>query len=554
MTILVKDGRAQILKGGMRVGARQRSVGRFGSVGCVCQGKQRLGLIVLGPTGKAKLSGTRLSGLGRLGVMGDTTVQTAPVGSQAGQAASGGTVLVYKATLPIGSGASTPSVTPGGSGWSASGLPAVNAPPAPAPVSGTTTTPNPQAVAALTAAGYGSMVMPRGLSGLGDSSSLSTDAKIAASTAATGLSVGIAAGTLVGAAASSAAATAVLGAAAAGAIGGSFFPIVGTVIGAVIGIIVGLFGAKQKSPPVTQAEIDQATAFLGSYRTIAGTIVGRAFTLSQMQDIAISFAIVKRNPGDVLTQQAISYVWSEYTARLNQLFTAMAAAPAGAQISLPDIKGIPGHPNDFNPNLYYTFTNPGVNAPSDIVGLIFAQLQYAIDCCLYVGTKDVPGLTTATCANLYLAAPYPQFACDLVDWYRSSNPAWDVTGAVVTTQDQNLTLNAPVTTSTAPPPGSVSTFGPAATAAANLPASASASAPVPAPALAAPVSASSPVQSGPMQSLPSPFSSGPVDSTVALPTVATPTVAAPAAAGMDLGSIALIGGAGILALLLLRKK
>jgi hypothetical protein len=529
--IVVKDGQAKVLRGGARLGNLQR----FGTLGCNCQpavrqGKKKLGLIVVDNSGRPKIKG--------LGSLGAASVQTAPVGSQASQAASGGTVLVYKATLPIAS-ASTPSVTAGGKGWSASGLPAVTAPPAPAPVAGTSTpapstaTVVPPGMTAQQAAAFAKISGKSNLSGLGQ--------------AVTGASVTVS----------------TLRDASLGASAGSFFPVIGTAIGAVVGAIIGIassiFGGKSTSPPVTAAQIAQAQSFLSQYQQVAGTIVGRAFSQSQMQDIAISFAIAKRNPGDTLTQQAIGYVWAEYTARLNQLFSAMAAAPIGNQISLSDIKGIPGHPNDFNPNLFYTFTNPGVNAPSDIVGLIFAQLQYAIDCCLYVGTKDVPGLTTQTCAALYLYAPYPQFACDLVDWYRASIPAWDVTGAVVATEDQTLSLPAPAPAASAPAVGSPASIGaPAAAAAQPTPVASTINPAVPVP---SPVAASTPVVASPTQqivSLPSVMGSPAVASTPVAPqTVGAPTVGAQtlsAPSGLSLSDMGLIAGAGLLAYLLLKGK
>jgi hypothetical protein len=558
MTIIVKDGRAQILKGGMRVGRMQ-----MGALGCGCgpsvrQGKSRLGLIVVDGRGAARIAG--MARFGSLGATASSTVQTAPVGSQAAQAASGGTVLVYKSSIAVGS-AGTPGQT--AQGFTATGLPRVTGVPAPAPVAGTTT-PAPSAaqiasttqpaappsapvaasvpavtVSVASSANRAAAARKPGtqVNGLGrmGATGVQSATTVLATTGA-GLSAGIAAST---------AATALLGSAAAGAIGGSFFPVVGTVIGAIVGVIAGLFASKPKSPPITAAEQQQAQQFLTSYQSIAGTIVGRAFTQSQIQDLACSFAIVKANPGTQLTQIDLTYVWDEYTARLNQLFTALAGSPVGAQISLSDIKGIPGHPNDFNPNIFYTFTNPGVNAPSDIIGLIFAQLQYSIDCALYVGTKDVPGLTNAVCANLYLAAPYPQFACDLVDWYRSSYPAWDVQGAVVTTQDQTLSLPAPVVTSTPPAPGSPASVGPAATAAANLPQTT---------VVTSPVSTSTPAVASPVQ----PIVITTPASVMSSPAVVSPTqqpivVTAPAASGPSTTTLALIAGAAILAIIATRK-
>jgi hypothetical protein len=219
---------------------------------------------------------------------------------------------------------------------------------------------------------------------------------------------------------------------------GAFAGPIGAAVGLVVGIIMGLFAKKAASPPTTQAQIQQAQTFISTYKSMAGTVIGRAYPLSTMQDMAMAFCINAdveyNNAGGCGDQAGIQNTWNEQLARLNLFFTACAANPVGTQITLRDIPSLPGHGNT-NMNVTFSFPNPGAQAPNYILAPYYAQYFYTM-CNIF---QD-----SANCAGLQLTSPVPQFYCDLIDWYRAqySSRGWDIPPGTVDApvEYQNLTL------------------------------------------------------------------------------------------------------------------
>jgi hypothetical protein len=200
---------------------------------------------------------------------------------------------------------------------------------------------------------------------------------------------------------------------------------IGAAVGVVVGVIMGLFAKKVQSPPTTAAQLQQAATYIATYKQMAGSVIGRAYPLSTIQDMAMAFCInadkYYNNAGGCGNQAGITNTWNEQLARLNLFFTTIANTAIGATVTLRDIPSLPGHGNT-NMNVTFEFPNPGVQSPNYILGPLYAQYFYVM-CNIF---QD-----SANCAGLQLTAPVPQFYCDLIDWYRAQHAAWDIPAGTV---------------------------------------------------------------------------------------------------------------------------
>ena len=232
---------------------------------------------------------------------------------------------------------------------------------------------------------------------------------------------------------------------------GAFAGPIGAAVGAIVGIVVGLFHHKYVSPPTTQAQIQAAQNLISSYNGIAGHCIGRAYPQSTMQDLTMALCInadvAYNNAGGCGNQAGIANSWNEQLARLNLFFTAMQNAPIGATITLRDIPSLPGH-GSTNMNVTYQFPNPGTQAPNYILGPYYSQYFYTM-CNIF---QD-----EANCTGWQLTAPTPQYHCDLIDWYRSQHPQWDIPAGTVDAAVEYPTVslapgqvNEPTATATVP--------------------------------------------------------------------------------------------------------
>lgn len=323
----------------------------------------------------------------------------------------------------------------------------------------------------------------------------------------------------------------------AGALYGSVVPgigtIVGVAVGAIIGLIGGLFGHKKAIPHVSAQDIANAQAWEQQYVQVAGSVIGRNFNASAINDMITAMAI--NNPGfwGFKTSGAeyvpdVSNFIQEEFARLRYFLSAVAAVKPGQEVTLTDIPSLPGH-GKTNLNVSYSFLSPGITAPSYVLGAYFAQYFFTM-CTIFQ--------PPANCAG-HLTAPFPQMHCDILDYVRSSNAAWDtpqpavVTGADVSIAAPTITQegSAEVATATA------TTLAPMATCATTV---------------AAPIPTAPPTATIPATQITPSIVSAPVP-------IAKPTQTAPATAGsisqagfsgIGLGLLALVG----IPMLFSRKK
>lgn len=228
--------------------------------------------------------------------------------------------------------------------------------------------------------------------------------------------------------------------AAAGAALGTVVPgignIIGGAVGAIVGLVGGLFGHKAALPHVTSADVAQAQTWMQQYTQVAGSVIGRGFTQTAIQDMLTAEAILDpnfwgRGTSTNLVIPAITNFYNEVMTRLGDFFSAMQAVPVGANVTLYDDASIPGH-GKTNMAISYSFANPGVNAPSYVLGPIFAQYFYVM-CTIYQSPTNCSG---------HLAAPIPQMYTDVLDWFRSSHPQWDTPQPNVVT-GTDLSIAAP---------------------------------------------------------------------------------------------------------------
>ena len=229
-------------------------------------------------------------------------------------------------------------------------------------------------------------------------------------------------------------------AAALGASVGSVVPVVGTAIGAAVGaiagLVMGLFGHKKSVPEVSAADVQQAQTWLGEYTQVAGSVVGRNFQSSAISDMITAMAIM--NPGfwgrpdsTHIDLSAVTNFVQEELTRLRYFFLSLQNIPTGQPVTLRDIPAIPGH-GKTNLNVTYTFINPGINAPSYVLGPYFAQYFYTM-CTIFESGSNCSG---------HLTAPFPQMHTDILDYVRSGNSAWDTPQPNVVT-GSDLSLVAP---------------------------------------------------------------------------------------------------------------
>ncbi|MGA9854254.1 MAG: hypothetical protein WBR29_03115 [Gammaproteobacteria bacterium] len=199
--------------------------------------------------------------------------------------------------------------------------------------------------------------------------------------------------------------------------------VVGPAVSAIVGLVEGLFGAKKAIPLVSAQDIAQAQAWYSQYNAIAMTTVGRNFTASSIQDMITAEAIL--NPGfwgqassNQLSIPDVTDFYSEVMTRVNDFLTAVAAAAVGATISIHDDPTIQGHyPSEgtYFPAITYTFISPGINAPSYVLGPLFAQYFYTM-CRIFDDASQCSG---------HLNPPMPQFYTDLIDYVRAAHAGWD---------------------------------------------------------------------------------------------------------------------------------
>ncbi len=221
----------------------------------------------------------------------------------------------------------------------------------------------------------------------------------------------------------------------------SAIPVYGAAISAIIGIVGGLFGKKKVIPKISQADITQAQTWYSQYAQIAGSVVGRNFSATNIQDLMTAAAVM--DPGfwgqassGMLSVPAVAAFPQQLQQYLNDFFTAIAAASVGSTVTLHDDPSVLGHAKT-NMNETYSFTNPGVNAPSYILGPLFAQYMY-MTCAIWYPPPN------PNCMG-YLTAPMPQLLTDVLDWFRSSHPAWDTPQPNVVT-GTDLSIAAPSST------------------------------------------------------------------------------------------------------------
>lgn len=217
---------------------------------------------------------------------------------------------------------------------------------------------------------------------------------------------------------------------------GSLAGPIGAAVGLVVGIIASLFQHKVASPPTTAAQIASAKQFIAQYSQMAGSVIGRAYPLSTMQDMTMAFCInadaMYNNAGGCGDQEGIQNSWTSQLTYLTNFFTALANTPIGSTVVLRDIPSVLGHGNT-NTNVSFQFPNPGVQSPNYILGPLFAQYFYVI-CNIF---QD-----SANCQGYILTAPVPQFYCDLVDWFRAQHaPAWDIPPGTVDAPVEYSTLS-----------------------------------------------------------------------------------------------------------------
>jgi hypothetical protein len=127
------------------------------------------------------------------------------------------------------------------------------------------------------------------------------------------------------------------------------------------------------------------------------------------------------NAGGCGNQAGIVNSWNEQLARLNLFFTAIASNAVGATITLQDIPSLPGH-GKTNMNVTYSFPNPGAQAPNYILGPLYSQYFFTM-CNIFQDEQN--------CSGWQLSAPMPQYVCDLIDWFRSQHPQWDIPAGTV---------------------------------------------------------------------------------------------------------------------------
>jgi hypothetical protein len=218
----------------------------------------------------------------------------------------------------------------------------------------------------------------------------------------------------------------VLSDASAGAAAGSFAfgPVgsfIGGLIGGVVGLIEGLFGHKQSVPLITQADITQAKNWYAAYDAISSSTVGRTLSANAIHDMITAEAIL--NPGfwglstsSQINVEEVSNFYGEVMTRVNDFLNAIAHAAVGATISIHDDASIPGHGcGCYHPGVTYTFISPGINAPSYVLGPLFAQYFYTM-CMIFRVAQDCTG---------HLNPPMPQFYTDLIDYVRAGVAGWD---------------------------------------------------------------------------------------------------------------------------------
>lgn len=237
----------------------------------------------------------------------------------------------------------------------------------------------------------------------------------------------------------------------AGALYGSVVPGIGTVVGlavgAIVGLVAGLFGHKKAIPLVSQADIQQAQGWMQQYTQVAGTVVGRSFGQTTIFDLMTAIAILdpafwgKSTPQQMSIPAVQVFAGTELPTRLQDFFNGMAATPVGATVTLRDNASLPGRAGcTFSPQTY-SFANPGVNAPSYVLGPIFAQFMFTMcevcrsSCggCVYSPIQYCTG---------HLQAPLPQLYTDILDYWRSSRPQWDTPQPNVVT-GTDLSIAAP---------------------------------------------------------------------------------------------------------------
>lgn len=225
------------------------------------------------------------------------------------------------------------------------------------------------------------------------------------------------------------------------AIGGPVGAAVGAAVGAIIGIVGGLFGAKKAIPKVSATEITQCQQWMAAYTQVAGSVVGRNFTASAISDLMTAIAVLDPgfwgwpNSQSIVVTDVSNFVNNELPIRLNDFFTACAGAALGATITMKDDPSILGH-GKTNLAVTYSFPNPGVNAPSYVLGPYFAQYFFVM-CGIFQSAGNCVG---------HLTAPLPQLYTDILDWYRSTRPNWDTPQPNVVT-GTDLSISSPTQTS-----------------------------------------------------------------------------------------------------------
>lgn len=327
------------------------------------------------------------------------------------------------------------------------------------------------------------------------------------------------------------------------ALGTAVLPGIGTAIGAAIGAIIGiaqgLFGHKAAVPHVTSADVQQAQAWMQQYTSVAGSVIGRGFSQTAIQDMLTAEAILDpnfwgRGTSTNLVIPAITNFYNEVMTRLGEFFQAMQGAPIGATVTMHDDPGIPGH-GKTNLSITYSFPNPGVNAPSYVLGPIFAQFFYVM-CTIYQSGSNCSG---------HLTAPIPQMYTDVLDWFRSSHPQWDTPQPNIVT-GTDLSIAAPAapgvpstpTVTGAPMIGQTSSMVPTGQVAPGVPAISFAPGATPVPMTPNQTGIYSPVPGGPYSATP-PAGGGQYVST--LPAVPALTSGG---GGMDMSSLSAPGPLG----------
>jgi hypothetical protein len=125
-----------------------------------------------------------------------------------------------------------------------------------------------------------------------------------------------------------------------------------------------------------------------------------------------------RTSSSQIAIEAVNNFYNETMTRVNDFLKAIANAAVGATISIHDDPTIQGHlpsENTYFPGITYTFISPGINAPSYVLGPLFAQYFFTM-CTIFQSGGACSG---------HLNPPMPQFYTDLVDYVRASHAGWD---------------------------------------------------------------------------------------------------------------------------------